>query len=377
MSIDYRPDNTFIFTLARMNPPTPGHLFLIRSLIIEAVSKNVQDVYVILSKTNDNNENPIPCPEKINVLGEFDDVSKTMINSEKDRMIRETSDEELKSKIQSVRVHTICVPDRKGATPFTPVYDILGQKKDIPDLNLFLIIGDDRKNMLESITGFFFKWPNVNSVDGIILPREEMSQYKELSRDPEQLERLNMDDVPVNAMSASFVRNIVKNGKRDKFRELYLPYLEESKISNLYDAIYYGVTTLGENEKTESSSPPLKYTYPMIKGLSTIETTKVTSAKTRRKKVVPSETTKVSSASMDQEEVVPSETTKVSSASIGLEEVIPSETTKVSSVTDQDSPPKKKTKSNKLGGKKSNKNNKKYIKKRKTRKMKKTKKQRK
>ena len=34
MSIDYRPDNTFIFTLARMNPPTPGHLFLIRSLII-------------------------------------------------------------------------------------------------------------------------------------------------------------------------------------------------------------------------------------------------------------------------------------------------------------------------------------------------------
>jgi nicotinic acid mononucleotide adenylyltransferase len=377
MSIDYRPDNTFIFTLARMNPPTPGHLFLIRSLIIEAVSKNVQDVYVILSKTNDNNENPIPCPEKINVLGEFDDVSKTMINSEKERMIHETSDEELKSKIQSVRVHTICVPDRKGATPFTPVYDILGQKQDIPDLNLFLIIGDDRQNMLDSITGFFFKWPNVNSVDGIILPREEMSQYKELSRDSKQLERLNMDDVPVNAMSASFVRNIVKNDKRDKFRELYLPYLEESKISHLYDTIYVGLKTLGDNDKPESPSPPLKYTYPMIKGLSTIETTKVTSAKTRRKKVVPSETTKVSSASMGLEEVVPSETTKVSSASMGLEEVVPSETTKVSSVTDQDSPPKKKTKSNKLGGKKSNKNNKKYIKKRKTRKMKKTKKQRK
>ena len=377
MSIDYRPDNTFIFTLARMNPPTPGHLFLIRSLIIEAVSKNVQDVYVILSKTNDNNENPIPCPEKINVLGEFDDVSKTMINSEKERMIHETSDEELKSKIQSVRVHTICVPDRKGATPFTPVYDILGQKQDIPDLNLFLIIGDDRQNMLDSITGFFFKWPNVNSVDGIILPREEMSQYKELSRDPEQLERLNMDDVPVNAMSASFVRNIVKNDKRDKFRELYLPYLEESKISHLYDTIDVGLKPLGEKKlktlgekKPESPSPPLKYTYPMIKGLETAETTKVSSARMGPEEVVPTETTKVASARTRRKKVIPAETTKVSSTRMGPEEVVPTETTKVSSDTDQDNPPKKKSRTS-SGGKKSNKNNKKYIKKRKTRKMKK------
>ena len=37
MSINYTPDNTFIFTLARMNPPTPGHLYLIRRLIQTAI----------------------------------------------------------------------------------------------------------------------------------------------------------------------------------------------------------------------------------------------------------------------------------------------------------------------------------------------------
>lgn len=28
MSVDYTPDNTFIFSFVRMNPPTPGHLVL-------------------------------------------------------------------------------------------------------------------------------------------------------------------------------------------------------------------------------------------------------------------------------------------------------------------------------------------------------------
>ena len=104
MSIDYRPDNTIIFTLARMNPPTPGHLHLIQKLIEEAIRKNIGEVYIILSKTNDNNENPIPCPEKINVLGDANDVTKTMINSLKQIMITKTTDPDLNSKIKRLRV---------------------------------------------------------------------------------------------------------------------------------------------------------------------------------------------------------------------------------------------------------------------------------
>jgi hypothetical protein len=274
MNIHYTDNNTIIFTLARMNPPTPGHLYIIRRLIQEAINKNVNNVYVILSKTNDNNENPISCQEKINVLGNIHDISKTMINSEKQKMIEETNSPELKSKIEAVNVHTLCVPDRKGATPFTPLFDIIASKKNIPDLNLFLIIGDDRRNMLDSLTDFFFKkLPNVKSIDGIITPREEMSQYKELSKDPAKLDTLNMSDViKNNGMSASFVRNVVRNNRLDKFTELYKPFLEESKIPELFEAIKVGIETLPSNKKKDTSAPgPLKYNYPMIKNINSEE----------------------------------------------------------------------------------------------------------
>jgi nicotinic acid mononucleotide adenylyltransferase len=176
--IEYRPDNTIIFTLARMNPPTPGHLYLIQRLIEEGIKKNADRVYVILSKTNDNNENPIPCSEKINVLGTAEDVAQTMVKAIKEQMKSRTDNEEMKGKIENIIVENICVPDQKGATPFTPLFSIAGSKKDIPDLNLFLIIGDDRANMLDSITDTLFKWENVRSVDGLILERPNMSEFK-------------------------------------------------------------------------------------------------------------------------------------------------------------------------------------------------------
>ena len=258
-------NNTIIFTLARMNPPTPGHLFLIQFLIEEAIKKNVPQVYIILSKTNDNKENPISCSEKINVLGEPDDFTKTMIQSLKQKLINETLNVEQKSKIENVKVIPICVPDQKGATPFTPLIPIVA---NTPNANLILIIGEDRKNLLDSITDFFFKWENVDSVNGIILPREEMQEYKNKSQDPNELDKLNITNVPMNAMSASFVRNIVKNQRRDKFTELYTPYLDNQKIPGLYENILDGTQNLPSNSKPDGPEKPLKYRYPMIKGIS-------------------------------------------------------------------------------------------------------------
>jgi nicotinic acid mononucleotide adenylyltransferase len=263
MSINYTNDNTVIFTLARMNPPTPGHLFLIQTLIYEAVSKNIDKVYIILSKTNNNNKDPIPCEEKQNVLGHPDDITKTMINILKDKLESETDDETLKGKIANLNVITVCV--QTDGTPFTPLAKIL---IDLQDANLILCIGEDRKNMLDSITNYFFKWENVNSITGIILPREEMNEYIEKSKIPEELDKLEISKVPINAMSATFVRNIVENHRRDKFIELYSPYLDEEKIPGLYEKILHGVEYLDSIEKSEEQEKPLKYQYPMIKGIS-------------------------------------------------------------------------------------------------------------
>jgi len=265
MSIDYTNNNTIIFTLARMNPPTPGHLFLIKNLIEEAISKNINHVYIILSKTNDNNENPIDCNEKINILGEPDDNTKTMINSLKEKMIQESTSEDIKLKIKDMKIYAICVPNQKGTTPFTPLIPIV---KNTLNANLILIIGEDRKNLYDSITDFFFKWDNVNSIYTLILPREEMNEYKLKSSNPEELNKLDISTVPNNAMSASFVRNIVKNQRRDKFTELYSPYLDEQKIPELYENILEGVQNLPPNKKPDAPEKPLKYENPMIKGIS-------------------------------------------------------------------------------------------------------------
>lgn len=277
MSINYTNENTIIFTLARMNPPTPGHLFLIRKLIEEAIKKNINEVYIILSKTNDNNENPIACPEKIQVLGTPDDaVSKTMINAEKQKMIEETENPALKERISNIRINTLCVPNIPRATPFTPLINLVANEKaSIPDLNLILIIGEDRAEMLDSITGYFFKLNNVNSIDGLVLPREEMTTYKGYVKDCGKLAELNILDVPVNAMSASFVRGIVKCNDREKFSQLYSPYLDNELIDNLYNSIQAGLR-LPPNSKPDTPPRPLKYRYPMIKGVSVFGATVAT-----------------------------------------------------------------------------------------------------
>ena len=264
-AIDYRPDNTIIFTIARMNPPTPGHLFLVQKLIDKAIALNVDEVYIILSKSNDDNENPILCEEKQIMLGKIDDVSKTMINALKQRMIAETPATEKQRQIQNIRVNTIC-----SSNMFAPLMQLINDRAGVPDINLIVFMGEDRKDFIDSIAKFFVidekqSWPMVNSIMGIDLMREDMDMYKGISKDPAKLRDLDMTTVPVNAMSASFVRNIVKNKNKEKFTELYSPYLDQAKIDLLYPSIQAGLAKPEPKPKPKGVNK-LNYTYPMIKG---------------------------------------------------------------------------------------------------------------
>jgi hypothetical protein len=124
-------NNTIIFTISRMNPPTPGHLLLIQKLIEEAIRQNVPKVYVILSKTNDNNENPIDCPEKINVLNGNEGVVKTMISELKNTMIGEVNRQQQEhnasniiNKINQIKVICLCVKSEQKS-PLLPYMILL------------------------------------------------------------------------------------------------------------------------------------------------------------------------------------------------------------------------------------------------------------
>lgn len=57
-------DKTLVFTWGRMNPPTRGHFKLIRNLLKIAV-KNKAHAAVYLTKTQDNNKNPLSYEDKL------------------------------------------------------------------------------------------------------------------------------------------------------------------------------------------------------------------------------------------------------------------------------------------------------------------------
>ena len=252
--IDYNNENTLICTIARMNPPTPGHLYVIRKLIEHANSKGIDNVYVILSKKNDDNKNPITCEAKKIVLGERDylsskDLSRKMINSLKTKMINEVQfkenlSEEQKSKlisqIENINVNLICVPEDKGATPFTPIKPLILKLKNASGscygINLFLVIGEDRKDLLYSLSSQYFKMDEVNSVDGSDLPRKET---EEECTESDQVIISNVKSKP--EMSATYIRGLVNQMDTETFNKVYEPYLDQLNIDNLFTIIQEGI----------------------------------------------------------------------------------------------------------------------------------------
>lgn len=65
------PSYTVIFTIARMNPPTPGHFVLIEHMIEKALENNLKNVYIILSSTCDQQKNPLKPHQKRQLLESY------------------------------------------------------------------------------------------------------------------------------------------------------------------------------------------------------------------------------------------------------------------------------------------------------------------
>jgi hypothetical protein len=58
------PKFDLIFTIARMNPPTPGHKELVKQMMITAVANGNKPVFIGLSSTCCKEDNPLTCDEK-------------------------------------------------------------------------------------------------------------------------------------------------------------------------------------------------------------------------------------------------------------------------------------------------------------------------
>lgn len=152
-------ENTIIFTIARMNPPTPGHLYLIENMIDLAIKENVNQINIILSATVDSEKNPIECEEKRQLLYNY------VLETAKKNSIQKYPNDE--NKINNMNFEIICMNDEID-TSFSSPNPVIGKLKYIlyklygyprPDLKVILVIGEDRKN------DFLFLKQSINNFD--------------------------------------------------------------------------------------------------------------------------------------------------------------------------------------------------------------------
>ena len=285
MSVNYTNNNTFIFSFVRMNPPTPGHLLVVESMINEALKLGVNRVFVILSNSMDD-KNPIPCSvdtipkpktkkmEAIIAANPIDYAFKTeilreMIEAYKHAMIEKASSEQDKAKISGMMIEIIC----SSGNPFGFIGSVLFKyfvEKRVNAVNLFFIVGEDRAEFVDRVVDNFKTKDYVKSINAKILPREGMSAL--IKSGPGET---SISDIPMEQYSASFVRKLVKNSNKTEFDEVYRPYLNQEQINKLYDTISNGLMIYEKPAKAaaeddEEETPESMYIknnlLPIIKG---------------------------------------------------------------------------------------------------------------
>ncbi len=342
MSIDYKPDNTFIFSFVRMNPPTPGHLVLIKNLIDKAVELGAEKAYIITSSSVDG-KNPMLCsadtiPKAKNkadgvvmssMSSSADAVYKSqvldeMIAAYKRQLIEEAAEESVMPSAASVAVEDIALTeepvsevkpkDKKNCvgnsclilgggkreqianlqvivlcstgSPFGFINGVIRRDfidKGIPKINMFFIVGRDRADFLDTIVDTFKKYGYVSSIDGLILGREGMTELKNTG-----LGTRSIADIDPSAYSASFIRGLVKNGQREEFRQVYEKYLPAEDINKMFETIRIGITMKPPASKDEDENPESRYfdhkLLPIIKPVGGRRKRSKSSGKTNKKR---------------------------------------------------------------------------------------------
>lgn len=238
--------STFIFTFSRMNPPHPGHLKLIKTMIYKAIELNMQKVFVFLSKTKDA-KNPLYCKsenenEKHSVYKS--QILNQMIPSYKKELILEERSEENKSKIENIEVVVECTPNISQLT--TPMMSFKDKNHKI---NTFMVVGSDRESFIKTFSKIFGKMDFIHEMDGMVLKRDDNAGSFDVNN--------------IATYSASKIREKVKKGDKDAFRQIYSRYLEDSTIDALFDSITKEMNKSASPKKNKrkssaKTSPPSK-----------------------------------------------------------------------------------------------------------------------
>jgi hypothetical protein len=222
-------ENTIIFTIGRMNPPTPGHIYLLENMMNIAIKDNVTQINIILSATIDSIKNPIECEEKRQILYNYG------INAAKEILIDKNPDK--KEQIENIKTEIVCLddetdPDKYGYQPIVAklkyiLTNIYGYPK--PGLKTILVIGEDRANDFTFFKDMLMKWNPTIEFDKFIVGR------------------------PSNAMSATEMRRLATSTIKED-EDKFLNYM--NTIGMKSEEGYSLINQIRDNITTEG--PPTK-----------------------------------------------------------------------------------------------------------------------
>ena len=202
-------ENTILFTIGRMNPPTPGHMLLIKSMVERAIRLDLTQIGIILSATTDNVKNPFFCEEKRAYLygkSELQGNVHGILDTIKEELMREHPDPHYKQLLEAFNVEIVCMddptPKEYGSNPVMKSVLYLLNANGYPqkeNMKMILMIGQDRATD--------FQWTG-DALSKFSPPIE--FQVIPISR-------------PTGAISATVVRNIALSHNWDEFVEIMWP----------------------------------------------------------------------------------------------------------------------------------------------------------
>ena len=235
----FSSNNIFLFTIGRMNPPTPGHVQLISVMMEKAIELGLKNIYILLSSTIDNEKNPLECEEKRRFLyGNGINAAKDIVFQKWDNKIKEQTQNQDKEKLMSelnglnlLNVEIICFNDETdseyGSHPIMSKIRFILDKffnynsnklNNNKDIKAILVIGEDRGNSYNFIKDALNNYnPPIDvTIDVVERPEGAISatliRQLALSNDPLDTEKFKnyMSSMNVSDEESNYILNEIR-----------------------------------------------------------------------------------------------------------------------------------------------------------------------
>jgi hypothetical protein len=224
-----KEEGNIIFTIARMNPPTSGHMKVIHDMIEKAILLNQPKVYILLSHTTGKRTDPLVCREKKELL------LNGMIEK-----VKQSFDADMDVDVD-VDVEIICgdeeISPKCGNRWITSQLCHIMQmyEPDTPLFNLYLFVGQDR------IDDGGYNW-----ISGVFNKPDAPLKIQLI---------INGITRPSGAISATYIRELAMKGNKDEFIEKEMEAgLSAAQAEKLYETLKKRLDELPEPSVKKSKT---------------------------------------------------------------------------------------------------------------------------